>query len=203
MKTYSELCDLFWNSTGGTRQGIRVVVDAVRAESAEEIARLKEALSHLVKVGESHGWNGVENSKILSVFFDNLIKEMGGEIAILKSQLHHIHAQSACNLESRDRAVGEIDELKDALATSEARRRELESVAHCGAIPRRAVWVGNWLVPLMDTPWKLFLGAGNRWMFRWLGERYCEDIPEATARRISEAMGADWSERPGQETGKG
>lgn len=43
-----------------------------------EIVRLRGDLDKLGKTAERHGWNGVENSKILSVFIDNALTDAAG-----------------------------------------------------------------------------------------------------------------------------
>lgn len=44
-----------------------------------EIERLTKANERLVTVGHKHGWNGVENSKILATFFDDEIERLTRE----------------------------------------------------------------------------------------------------------------------------
>ena len=47
--------------------------------SKEYVDRLIANNARLIKVGHKHGWNGVENSKILATFFDELIAELIAE----------------------------------------------------------------------------------------------------------------------------
>jgi hypothetical protein len=57
-------------------------------ELLETIARLHEEIAEVVSVAHKHGWNGIENSKLLHRFLDNLLTEQQEEIERLKNLLN-------------------------------------------------------------------------------------------------------------------
>ena len=56
-------------------------VDTLKAR----IAELEKREAALAAVGQKHGWNGVENSKLLWAFFDELITDLKHDLDVLKA----------------------------------------------------------------------------------------------------------------------
>lgn len=69
-------------ATGDYGNHVYRITEKLAAALREENQKVVE----LVKVGEIHGWNGVENSKLLSVFFGQLITELKDALAIERAR---------------------------------------------------------------------------------------------------------------------
>jgi hypothetical protein len=64
--------------------------DGLVSRLAQALREENEKVRELVRVGMIHGWNGVENSKILSEFFNQTIIELKDELANERAR----HAQT-------------------------------------------------------------------------------------------------------------
>lgn len=80
-----------------------------------KLSRMSDSLIEIVKLAESHGWNGVENSKFLEVF-------LAGEIEDRKFLKNLIDEQK----ENLHKALQEIKEYKHVLKHTQEYGEDLE-----------------------------------------------------------------------------
>jgi len=105
--------------------------DTCCMKQEKRIADLEAELRELVTVAHKHGWNGVENSKILSMFFDGAITDVEAkdeEIQRLRILLRQLipAAQMTCALmkasDLRDNTLERIKEAEEALKPAGERK---------------------------------------------------------------------------------
>lgn len=98
IKLLVEFRSAIWKIVGddGPMPSDMMLAEKVRAR-VYKLTMLEQDLAEIVKVAEGHGWNGVENSKILSVFLAEHLDELDSDIA-----------SKANMLEQRSRELGRL-----------------------------------------------------------------------------------------------